>query len=214
MDGSTKGRAAAYLRVSSTLQAEANGTDAQRGAILAWAQAHGIEIPPERWYADNGISGKTMNRPGWGKLMRAVKDREVDTIVLYDLTRAGRTLKGLAEWIEEMTELGVRVVFVKDGLDISTAMGRLVAHVLSAVAEYQRYDIAERIRSGVRAKIDAGEGWGSSRLPVGSEGGPRNTPETYDALLKRHRRGETLTALAKEAGVSVSGLAKQFAKRK
>jgi DNA invertase Pin-like site-specific DNA recombinase len=213
MDNGKHKGARAYLRVSSEVQAKANGTDAQRHAITAWAQANGVEIT--RWHADEGVSGKSMNRPGWVQLMQAVRAGEVDTIILYDLTRAGRTLKGLAEWIEEMTEKGIRVVFVKDGLDISTAMGRLVAHLLSAIAEYQRHDIRERIRSGVRAKIASGQPWGAAAVPVGTPGGPKHSPNDYDALWGRYKAGEgTLAALAAEAGVSEGTLSRQFAKRR
>jgi DNA invertase Pin-like site-specific DNA recombinase len=199
-------RPAAYLRVSSQMQMEANGTDSQRHAIETWCRAHEVSIPSPHWFSDEGISGATMRRPGWEAMMRAVHAKEIDTIVLYDLSRAGRTLKGLAEWIEDMTDRQVRVVFVAAGLDISTAIGRLVAQILGAVAEYDRLDKAERVSAGIRAKIAKGEKWGAGRVMMGSTGPagkPRRTGLVFDeATWRRLYRewqgsGQTIHSFAK-----------------
>ena len=154
---------AAYARVSSATQAQANGTDAQRAAIERWAGAQGLDPAGLRWFEDLGISGRTMDRPGWRAMMAEVEAGRVRTIIVFDLSRCGRTLRGLCEWIERMGARKVRVVFVQDGIDLGTMTGRLLAHVLGAVAEFIRQQGAEKIKEGVREGIrKRGGRWGFS----------------------------------------------------
>lgn len=190
---------AVYYRVSSDKQAEANGADAQRLAVNGWLTANGI--PPEgaRVFEDAGISGKDMERPAWNTMIEEVRKGRVTTIVLYDLTRAGRTLRGLLHWIEEMVDLKIRVVFVKDSIDISTAMGRFILQIMGAVAELERHRINTRQRDGIRAAIAKGRKWGGQHHP-------KLTPEQWAEAASKRERGATWGSLAAEYGLHYQGM--------
>lgn len=178
-----------YARVSSDLQVKANGTDAQRAVISAWLTSQGRDAEGAEWFEDLAVSGKSMERPAWSDMLGKV--RKGDTVVVYSLSRAGRNLAGLCAWVERMQEQGVRVVFLKESIDIGTPTGRLMLHMLGAIAEYEREIIRERASDGVRTRIAKGERWGGARVTTNKRGttaGCRSDNPSKDALRKRAER--------------------------
>jgi len=74
--------------------------------------------------------GKTMVRPGWAKLETAIRQGKVSAVVVWRIDRLGRTAKGLTALFDDLRERKVNLVSLKDGLDLATAAGRLMANVL------------------------------------------------------------------------------------
>ena len=100
-----------YVRVSSRKQHHRSQTP----DLKLWAE--GKEAV---WYRDKA-TGKTMERPGWERLMRNVQPG--DTIVVWRLDRLGRTASGLTQLFEELQERKVNLVSLKDQIDLSTPAG-------------------------------------------------------------------------------------------
>lgn len=73
-----------------------------------------------------------------------------DTLVICKLDRFGRSLIDLLGKIENLVSRGIGFRSLGDSFDITTANGRLMLHVLAAVAEYERELIRERVRDGLR----------------------------------------------------------------
>jgi DNA invertase Pin-like site-specific DNA recombinase len=71
--------------------------------------------------------------------------------VVWRLDRLGRTVSGLARLFEELQARKVGLVSLRDGLDLHTAAGRLMAHVLASVAAYELEVKSERQRAGIEA---------------------------------------------------------------
>src|SRR5688500_12708832 len=134
---------AIYMRVSSKAQDMA----AQEPELKRWVQAHG---DGGAWFRDT-CTGKSMERPGWNKLMAAVNSGKVGEVVGWRLDRLGRTAKGLTALFEELMQRKVNLISVRDGVDLNTAAGRLMAHVLASVAQYETEIRAERVRAGQQA---------------------------------------------------------------
>jgi site-specific DNA recombinase len=208
---------ASYLRVSTALQAEANGVDAQRHAIDQWLSANGLRGAVE--YADEAYSGKNTDRPAWQRLMGDIEAGRVDTVVAYDLSRCGRSFADMVAWLQRMQGANVRVVFVRQALDLSTSTGRLMAHLLASIAEWQREEIAHRIRDGVRARIAGGAKWGGARVKHGengARGGWKLSDQDKAEVVAARARGVTVRELAGRLGVSegtIKRVARQAAKR-
>lgn len=200
-------RACAYARVSTSIQADKHSTEVQRASIDRWLMAHGLTA---EFFEDLALSGKTMERPGLRAMLAAVDQGRFDTVVCYSLTRLGRNTKDLLNVVEHLRAKGVRLVLLKENVDLGTPMGRFFLTVLSAIAELEREITAERVRDAVRTHIGAGMKWGGARVPVGSVGGPKHPPEFYRDLHGRWRRGEPLKALAREAGVTPGALKARF----
>jgi len=147
---------ALYLRVSTRSQ----DTASQEPDLKRWAEEH--KDQPARWYRDR-FTGKTMDRPGFGKLMDDLGAGKVERVVVWRLDRLGRTAKGLTALFEDLLARKVDLVSLKDGLDLETPAGRLMAHVLASVAAYGTEVRAERIYAGQAAAREAGKTWGGGR---------------------------------------------------
>lgn len=181
---------AVYLRVSTKSQDVAS----QEPELRRWAAQQEGEV---RWYRDR-FTGKTIERPAFTRLLRHVRVGEVQQVVVWRLDRLGRTAKGLTALFDELTELNVRLVSLRDGLDLTTAAGRLMANVLASVAAYETEVRAERILAGQAAARAKGKKWG------GSEKGRRIkvNDEQIRLIHRMKAEGEKVAAIARATGLS------------
>jgi len=181
---------ALYTRVSSNSQ-YARGQEAE---LARWSAG----MRPEAiWYRDT-FSGRTMDRPGWNRLWAELEAGRVTTVVVWRLDRLGRTAKGLTALFEELHARGVGLVSLKDGLDLTTPAGRLMANVLASVAAYETEVRCERQRAGIDAARAAGKRWGGSvkgrRLKV--------TAEQTAIIARLKSEGQAVAAIARATGLS------------
>jgi DNA invertase Pin-like site-specific DNA recombinase len=135
-------RAALYARVSTADQEPEN----QLQELRAYASARGWTA---REYVDQGVSGARESRPSLDALVRDAKRRRIDVLVVWRLDRLGRNLRHLVLLLDELQALGVAFITLGEGIDTSTPAGRLQLHILSAMAEFERARIAERVKAGV-----------------------------------------------------------------
>ena len=103
-----------------------------------------------KWYSDK-FTGKTMERPGWNMLEEAVRLGKVSQVVVWRIDRLGRTAKGLTGLFDDLRERQVNLVSLKDGIDLSTSAGHLMANVLASVAQYETEVRGERVAAGQAA---------------------------------------------------------------
>jgi len=135
-------RCAIYARVSTTDQEPANQTHELR----QYANARGWTAVE---YIDRGVSGSTDRRPELDRLVADAKRRRFDVLIVWRLDRLGRNLKHLVMLLEDLQAVGIAFVSLGEGIDCTTAAGRLQLHVLAALAEFERARIAERVRAGL-----------------------------------------------------------------
>src|SRR5439155_8692209 len=138
-------RVALYARVST----KNNGQDpeTQLIAIREFANARGFEVSDE--YIDVGISGAKDRRPELDRLMKDVRRRKVDAVLVARFDRFARSTKHLVLALEEFNALGVDFISLNESVDTSTPMGRMVFTVIAAVAELERSLIRERVMMGL-----------------------------------------------------------------
>src|SRR5690242_6184193 len=104
---------AIYTRVSSKSQ----DTASQDADLKRWAaDQDGLAV---RWYRD-ASTGTTMDRPGFGRLLRDIDAGKLDRIVVWRLDRLGRTARGLTALFEDLNRRGVGLVSLREGLDLTT----------------------------------------------------------------------------------------------
>ena len=134
---------AIYTRVSTRRQEATN----QLPELHRYAKAQGWEAVE---FVDQ-ISGAKASRPGLEQLIEAARRREVDVVIVWKLDRFGRSLSHLVQTLQELERLGVRFIAVTQGIDTDkgNASGRLLMHVLAAIAEFERELIRERINAGL-----------------------------------------------------------------
>src|SRR4029077_18877462 len=142
-------------------------------------------------YSDT-MSGARDDRPGLAALMDQL--RAGDTVVVWKLDRLGRNLQHILATVKALTDRGVTLVSTSDGIDSSTAAGRMMIGVLGSLAEYER----ELIRGRTKLKRE------SSRANGTRFGRPRKGDDTeHIATAKRMKAdGHTGKDIAKYLGVS------------
>lgn len=102
----------------------------------------------ERIFEDQ-VSGVTVKRPGLDKALAVLG--EGDVLAVWRLDRLGRSLPHLIELIRKFGERGAGFRSLSESIDTTTAGGRLVFHMMGALAEFERALIQERTRAGMKA---------------------------------------------------------------
>ena len=138
-----------YARVSTNHQT----TDQQLDAL----NAAGVD----RIFQDV-MSGTRDDRPGLRELLTYA--RSEDTVVVVALDRLGRSLTGIIRTLDDLRERGILVRSLREGIDTSTATGRMVAGIFASLAEYERTLIMERAAAARAAALARGQRAG--RAPV------------------------------------------------
>ena len=138
------------------------------------------------------MSGARDDRPGLAALMEYV--REGDTVVVWKLDRLGRNLFHILQTVKALTDNGVTLVSTTDGIDSSTAAGRMMIGVLGSLAEYERELVRERTALKREALRRNGTKFGR----------PRKVKDAEHIATARRMRSDGFTAkdIAKYLGVS------------
>jgi DNA invertase Pin-like site-specific DNA recombinase len=135
-------RVAVYARVSTHDQTCEN----QLLELRRYTEARGWQSVE---YVDNAVSGSKDRRPALDQLTADVRRHKVQAVVCWRLDRLGRNLRHLVILLDEWQARGVAFVTLGEGIDTSTAAGRLVAGVLGSIAEFERARIQERVHAGL-----------------------------------------------------------------
>jgi len=177
-----------YTRVSTVSQT----LDQQNSALTA----AGVS----KVFSDT-MSGARDDRPGLAALMEYV--REGDTVVVWKLDRLGRNMLHILQTVKELTNHGVTLVSVTDGIDSSTPAGRMMIGVLGSLAEYERELIKERTALKRRA----------SRANGTKFGRPKSVNDSQHIATARRMKadGHTAKDIARFLGVSRATLYRYLA---
>jgi site-specific DNA recombinase len=137
-----------YCRVSTAEQAQSGlGLEAQRAAITQWAVARGMAVTI---YEDAGITGTSMEkRPA---LEAALCAAQGDTVmVAYSMSRFARSTRDMLIIAERLKRQGADLVSLTESIDTTTATGRLVFTLLSALSQFERDLTSERTKAALAA---------------------------------------------------------------
>jgi|SRR2546425_12677105 len=136
-------RAGLYARVSTAEQTPEN----QLAPLRAYAGARGWQ-PTE--FVDHGISGAKERRPALDQLLAAARARRLDVVACTKLDRLARSTHHLVTLAKELEAVGVDLVVLDQAIDTTTPSGRLLFHVLAAIAEFERDLIRDRVLAGIQ----------------------------------------------------------------
>jgi DNA invertase Pin-like site-specific DNA recombinase len=137
-----------YTRVSKQEQNEALQRDALK------------EAGCEKYFGDN-MTGSKFERKGLEELLAFV--RAGDTVVVWKLDRLGRSLKDLIETLNLLKDQGVDFVSITEKIDTTTPGGKLIFHLMGALAKFERDLIRERTNAGLAAARARGRVGGRPR---------------------------------------------------
>ncbi len=148
--------AAIYARVSSEQQREEHTIASQTAALIEFAKTHGLEVPQEWVFEDQGYSGATLERPGLERVRDLAAEGQIQVVLAYAPDRLSRKYAYQILLIEELARHGVETCFVKAPHG-ATAEDQLLVQFQGMIAEYERAQILERSRRGKRYRARAGE---------------------------------------------------------
>jgi putative DNA-invertase from lambdoid prophage Rac len=188
-------RAAIYLRVSTQEQS----TELQRVEIQQYILSRGWTL--YQIYEDKA-TGTNGDRTNLKQVFVDAKQRKFDVLVVWKLDRFFRSLSQLLKGLEEFETLGVKFVSLKDQIDLTTASGRLLMHLIAAFAEFEAALIKERVISGLANARRKGKRLG--RPPQAS----------LSTVLELRQANMSLSQIAKELGISKSTVSKTLTKHR
>jgi DNA invertase Pin-like site-specific DNA recombinase len=137
-------RVAIYARVSTSSQTVEN----QFQELREVAQRNGWTIVVE--LSDSGISGAKGRdqRPALDQLLKRATRREFDLIMVWAIDRLGRSIQHLVGFMNDIQAMGVDLYVHQQAIDTTTPSGRMIFSIFSALGEYERELIRERIMAG------------------------------------------------------------------
>jgi site-specific DNA recombinase len=137
-----------YIRCSTSGQAEDGvSLELQRAKVEAWAQLNDAELLDV--VADEGLSAKSMNRPGLQRAVELAK-RNRAALVVYSLSRLSRSTRDTLHLVAELERAGCELVSLSEKIDTASAGGRMVFRMLSVLNEFEREQLAERTRAAMQ----------------------------------------------------------------
>jgi len=175
-----------YGRVSTRDQ----NPDGQRDALTA--------AGCDEFYIDKA-SGKLASRPELDKAIM-VAARAGDQLVVTKLDRLGRSLEHLIALAGQLQDRGVDLVVLDQGIDTSTAVGRMFFQILGAIAEFEHALMSERTRDGLEAARARGRTGGQK--PKLTSRQAKIAQAMYDELGPDGKRAHTVQQIATEFGVA------------
>jgi DNA invertase Pin-like site-specific DNA recombinase len=166
--------------------------------LVDHANANDLEI--FRIYEDNGYSGSSSNRPMLKELLQDARDGKFTHVLCWRLDRWFRSLKEVVNTLNDLTERGVVFISLKDGINLESSTGRLMAGLMGCFAQFELEVIRERVRAGLENARRKG------RI------GGRRTRIDSALVLQLRQQGLTLQEIALRVGATRSAVSKTLKK--
>jgi DNA invertase Pin-like site-specific DNA recombinase len=187
----TARKAVTYSRVSQKSQTVEN----QLLELRSFAARNNIQVVAE--LTDSGFSGAKgrSDRPAFDRLFQMVQRREIDVVLAWDVSRLGRSIQDLVAFMKEVQSAGVDLYIHAQAINTQTASGRMVFGIFSALGEYERELIRERINAGLnRARA---EGKRLGRPSVATQ------PAVIQSVKLLRSKGMSIHSIAKNLRIGV-----------
>jgi site-specific DNA recombinase len=202
---------AAYARVSSRRQAQAQTIEQQLDRLRAHAAARGWGLAQEHVFRDDGHSGASLRRPGLDRLRDAAAGARLDRILVSAPDRLARNYVHQMLLVEELQGHGAMVEFLDRPMS-QDPHDQLLPQIRGAVAEYERTLITERMRRGRLRKLRAGVLLPWTRPPYGFRVDPERPRDPAGVRLDEAEAAvvRDLFAWFVDEGASVSELGRRL----
>jgi DNA invertase Pin-like site-specific DNA recombinase len=153
----------------------------------------GWEIVKE--YADEGLSGTLSRekRPALNSLIKDAYRKRFDSVVCWDISRLGRSLKELILFLSDMKDREVGICSVRQGFDTSTSMGEIMFQFVGILSSWEREMIRERTLAGLERARREGKTLGRRKVT-----NDRITAQ----IIELRSANRSIRDIASEVGVS------------
>lgn len=139
-------RVAIYARVSTSDQKF--GLESQLRALKEHCER--MKIENYEIFTDENISGAKVSRPSLDRMMTAIRNNEVSTVIVYSFSRFARSTTHLLGALEEMKKYETEFVSITEKIETNSPMGRAFFTVIAAISQLERELIVERVKNGLK----------------------------------------------------------------
>lgn len=192
-------RVAIYTRVSTLDQT----IDNQLIELRDHCSKMGWEIVKE--YADEGLSGTLSRdkRPALNSLIKDAYRKKFDSVVCWDISRLGRSMKELILFLSDMKDREIGICSVRQGFDTSTSMGETMFQFVGILSSWEKTMIRERTFAGLERARREGKTLGRRKV----------TNDTMTAkIIELRSVKKSLKEIASEVGVSIATVHRELKK--
>ena len=186
-------RVVIYSRVSTKDQ----DTENQMRLLRDIVERNNYELIDE--YVDHGISGSKGRdkRPQFDRLIKDMIRRKFDKILVWDVSRLGRSLQHLVEFLNEVNSVGCNLYIHQSGLDTSTPSGKMMFQMIGVFSEFEREMISERVKLGLDKVKSQGVKLGRPKV---------DNSELHKSVLKLKSQGLNITQISKQLSIGRSSV--------
>ena len=167
-----------YLRVST----EDQTTENQGLVLREICETNGWEIFDT--YVDHGVSGSKGRdkRPEFNRLIKDMTRRKFQKVMVWDVSRLGRSLTHLVEFLNEVHSVGCDLYIHQSGLDTQTPSGKMMFQMIGIFSEFERSMISQRVKTGLQRVRKSGKKLGR----------PSTSPEVIERIKELSELGMVL----------------------
>ena len=185
-----------YCRVSTTIQMEKdNSIKNQTKQIRDYCKRFDLELVDV--FIDEGISGLKSNRDGLNQLLDIVNKGNIDGVVVYSLSRLGRKLTNVIQWIELLMKKNIDFFSIKENFNVNEIYGKLMLQILGSLNEFEVNVLGERIKDVKQYKKSKNEVYCGDILYGMYKRGDRLIKNNYELktlkLIKEMREKDSMS---------------------
>ena len=192
-------KVALYCRVSTSTKDQT--TENQLRELTAYCDRMGYEVV--KVYEDEVSGAKTREkRPAYNEMCKDAFLKKFDTIIGWDVSRFGRSMKEFITFLSDMDDRGIGVIAVKNGLESQSSSGRLMMKMIGVMEEWNREMLIERTNAGLRRTVSNGTKLGRKSVL---------TPSSKREITTLRDNGLSIQRIADEIGIN-RGAVQRFLK--
>ena len=204
-------KAALYCRLSvdDGRSGESISIESQKILLKQYCKSHGIT--DYEVYDDDGYSGTNFERPAFERMREDIENGRIDTVIVKDQSRFGRSYIEVGMYVEEFKDKGVRFIAVDDGYDSMKSDYDMMFPMRNVINEYYAREASKKTKSAKKAKAKEGQYIGS-RPPFGYKLDPKDRHH----LVVDEPAAETVRRIFRLAaqGVGYNRMTKMFREEK